>query len=186
MNIEQSTVVAIKLTNIERLDPVTIYLEEFSKDAGRIVIHCWGKAWASFWPAMGGRGIAQFFVDCNNAYLAKNLDSETKSEIFDYEAFNKLLLKGVNEKLSSDLDEDDRYYFDGALSGLNHDSIPDDQKEGEFWCWNNAELLGHIFGGEWWEDIPKMANPDYTYLCRIIDVVREGLVEHLKTVEVEA
>lgn len=180
MKVEQSTAVKLVLTGLERLDPVTVYLEEFSKDAGRIVIHCWGKAWASFWPAMGGRGIAQFFVDCDNAYLAKNLNHETKAEIHDYEALYPLLMEEINKKLSCPLDEDEQYYFEQARDYLNRNGeIPHDLKEGEFWCWDNGELLSYVFGSEWWNEIPKMTNPEYVYLCRIIDAVRNGLAQML-------
>ncbi|CCO46661.1 conserved hypothetical protein [Vibrio nigripulchritudo SOn1] len=181
MEVNVSTAVKLTLTNLERLDPITVYLEEFSPKEGRIVIHCWGKAWAAFWPAMGDRGIAQFFIDCDNPYLAKNLDSELKAEIHDYEALHTLLLNKVTKKLSSDdLSEDEQQYFASVKSALNRvkDSFHDD-REGEFWCHENSEYLYELVGDCWWDEIPKKPNHEYEYLCRIIDVVRSGLKDYV-------
>lgn len=178
-----ATAVKLTLTNLKNLDPVTIYLEEFSQKQGRIVIHCWGKAWAAFWPAMGNRGIAQFFVDSDNPYLAKNLDCDLECDVYDYEALYVLLMRKVAERLSdSGLGEDDLHYFKSVNRALNDDegSFFDD-REGELWCHDNTEYLCCLIGDEWWDDIPKKPNSEYQYLCRIIDVVREGLKEYIKS-----
>ena len=37
-----------------------------------------------------------------------------------------------------------------------------------------------IFGDEWYDCLPTKPNPNYQYLCRILDVVREALKEVLK------
>ncbi len=182
MEVNVATAVKLTLTNLKNLDPVTVYLEEFSPKQGRIVIHCWGKAWAAFWPAMGSRGIAQFFVDSDNPYLAKNLDSDLKRDVYDYESLYVLLMRKVVGKLSDrGLSEDDRYYFESVRRALNNDqdSFSDD-REGELWCYDNSEYLCCLIGDEWWDEIPKKPNHDYQYLCRIIDVVREGLKEYIK------
>lgn len=183
MEVNVGTSVKITLTNLDKLDPVTVFLEEFSSRQGRIVIHCWGKAWAVFWPAMGDRGIARFFVDSDNPYLVKNLDSELKQEINDYEALHLLLVKKVIEKLSGDdLSEDDVYYFESVKSALNNDKATFcDDREAEFWCHENTEYLYSLLGDEWWDHIPKKSNHEYQYLCRIIDVVRDGLKEYIKS-----
>lgn len=183
MNFDVSTAVKLTLTNLNKLDPVTVYLEEFSSKQGRIVIHCWGKAWAAFWPAMGERGIAQFFVDCDNAYLVKNLDSELKSEVYDYEALPKLLLRKLANKLDSNvLDEDEQHYLESFKEVLirDKDSLYD-AREGELWCHDNSEYLCTLLGDYWWDELPKKPNSDYEYLCRIIDVVREGLMKYITT-----
>lgn len=37
------------------------------------------------------------------------------------------------------------------------------------------ERLAEIIGCDWYSDLPQMANHKYTYLCRIIRAVQEGL-----------
>lgn len=44
MDISVSTAVKLTLTNLDKLDTVTVYLEEMSPRQGRIVIHCWGQS----------------------------------------------------------------------------------------------------------------------------------------------
>lgn len=45
--------------------------------------------------------------------------------------------------------------------------------QGDLQYWEHTEIM---FGEEWWHvDLPTRPNPEYVYLCRIIDAVREGL-----------
>ncbi|MGS3186518.1 hypothetical protein ACB288_22830, partial [Aeromonas taiwanensis] len=55
-------------------------------------------------------------------------------------------------------------------------------------CWIEHSLacfkfrfLNRPLGDEWWYDLPMVDNPDYTYLCRIIQAVRDGLREYTKS-----
>ncbi|TLS65138.1 hypothetical protein [Photobacterium damselae] len=177
MDIEQSQVTKLVLSNLERLDPITVFLEDLAPRKGKITIECFGKSWSSYWGGMGERSIAEFFVSCDNHYLAKNLSS-IPSDIDDYEEFVNVLKKAVlKERRAGDLDQDKaRDYFDeieSAESNLNDD-------DGLAWCKMNYDLLLEILGEDWWYEIPKKANSDYKYLCNIIDVVREGLSQMTK------
>lgn len=73
MRIAQSTATRIELTEVPRLDPIRIYLEDYEPGRGRITISCYDAAWVGYWGAMGGRTIAQFFISCDAEYLAGNL-----------------------------------------------------------------------------------------------------------------
>ena len=145
MKIEQSTVTKLYLTDLDRLDPVTVYLEDFLPGQGKITIECFGESWSSYWPAMGGT-IAQFFVSCDEHYLAKNL-SRIDAEIYDLDAIRD----AANE---------------------NHiECVRDDP-------WNDLEFLTEMYGpdpADWHDSLPKMKNPGYEYLCRIIKTVQQGL-----------
>lgn len=46
---------------------------------------------------------------------------------------------------------------------------------------SNPGLMTAVVGDEWWYDLPMVDNPDYTYLCRIIQAVRDGLREYTKS-----
>ncbi len=87
MEITRSTVSSLTFTGLERLDPITVYMEEFSDSVARVLIHCGGDVYTASWSAMGGVGLMQFLVNCDDDYLAKNLCAETKPTISDYDAF---------------------------------------------------------------------------------------------------
>lgn len=146
MKLQISTVRKIKLTDIDSLDDISIFLEDFSLGAGQITIYCWGKAWTSFWGGMGDQTIAEFFCSCNEFYIAKNLSS-IDSQIYDIDA-----IREQAEENGIDCWRDDP--------------------------WNDYEFLDTMYGPdpvEWADRLPKMSNPDYLYLRRIILAVQEGL-----------
>ena len=73
MKIEAGTVTILHISEVPRLDPIRVTLDDIGPGQGRINIECYGKAWASYWGAMGKESIAQFVVTCDNHYLIKNL-----------------------------------------------------------------------------------------------------------------
>ncbi len=180
MKIEQSTVVRLKITDIERLDPITVFLEDFEPRKGKITIECYGQSWSSYWGGMGDSSIAEFFIDCNNHYLAKNL-SRIRSDVDDYEAFHDVIkLAIIKARRKKHLDRyKARELYDSAVDDIGY--FNDD--DGLSWCKSNSDYLYNVLGEDWWFDIPKKPNHEYQYLCRIIDAVRDGLVEYLKSVE---
>ena len=134
------------LTDIDRLDPITVFLEDYSHGAGQITIVCYGKAWTSYWGAMGDNTIDEFFCCCDEHYIAKNL-STIDSEEYDIDAIRE----------------------QAGQAGV--ECWRDDP-------WNDYEFMGAMYGPDtydWHDSLPKMPNPDYRYLCRIIKAVQEGL-----------
>lgn len=75
MEIVKSTVRRIEIFNLPRLDPIRVYLEDYDPGKGRITISCYDAAWVGYWGAMGGRTIAEFFIDGHAEYLAGNMGS---------------------------------------------------------------------------------------------------------------
>lgn len=73
MIVRHSMVKRLEITEVPRLDPIRIYLEDYDPGRGRITISCYDAAWVGYWGGMGGRSIAEFFVDCDAEYLAGNL-----------------------------------------------------------------------------------------------------------------
>lgn len=146
MKLESSTVRKIKLTDLDRLDPVSVFLEDFGPGAGQITIYCYGKAWTSYWGAMGSMTIAEFFCSCDEYYITKNLSS-ISSETYDIDT--------IQEE-----------------AGKRHIECWRDDP------WNDYEFMNQMYGPDmydWNDRLPKIANPDYRYLCRIILAVQEGL-----------
>ena len=163
MNIEHSNVKKIKISDVYGLDPISVYLEDFEPRKGKITISCWDKSWHSYWGAMGDRTIAEFFLSCDNGYLAKNLSS-ISSSVNDYDALAKKILDHYGE----DID----YFVREEINSMSDDVDWDAWLRGE-----GHEIMTDVFGEEWWYDIPTMTNPKYKYLCRIIDTVKDALRE---------
>ena len=73
MKVETSQVTKVVLKELDRLDPVTIVLENYEPGKGKIIIECYGKSWSSYWGGMSGDSVEVFFCRCDEHYLAKNL-----------------------------------------------------------------------------------------------------------------
>lgn len=165
MKIEHNNVRKIFITDIYKshnLDPVSIYLEDFELGKGKITISCYDKTWHSYWGGMSGRTISEFFLSCDNGYIAKNL-SRISPSIPDYEALYDKIIEYYGE-------EDIDYFVKDEMRQLQSC-----QDEGRDWVMNNSDIMEEVFGCDWFYDVPEMENPKYKYLCEIIDVVKEVL-----------
>lgn len=60
MKVTETKVQSIVITEVERLDPIRVMAENYEPGRGRITITCYGKAWTSFWPAMGATPYRRF------------------------------------------------------------------------------------------------------------------------------
>lgn len=166
MKIESSLVQKLRITELDRLDPVTVILEDLAPRQGKIIIECYGQSWSAYWGGMGDRSIAEFFCSCSDDYLAGCLDRGLRGCIADYDAFeDKIKAEVLKLRRSGDLDASDaRSYFDSA-----------EYIDGELSAHSHCEMLTIIFGDEWWYSIPDRPNPDYEYLCRIIKAVKDAI-----------
>ena len=73
MIVKQSMVTRLEITEVPRLDPIRVYLENYEPGKGRITISCYDAAWVGYWGGMGGRTVEKFFIDGDAEYLAGNL-----------------------------------------------------------------------------------------------------------------
>jgi hypothetical protein len=170
MKVEQEMIRKLVVTEVERLDPITIYLEDFGPCQGKITITCFNESWTARWGGMGNRTVAEFVKSCDNHYLAKNL-SDIPCEINDPEHLCKDMLKKIlSMRRAHDVNDGEaRKFYDQAClcKHIESDEIINEHQD----------LLAFCYGDEWWYSIPKKPNPDYEYLCRIITAVREALKE---------
>ncbi|NDI85095.1 hypothetical protein [Undibacterium crateris] len=168
VNVTTSTIKKLKITEVVRLDPIDVMLEDTEPGKGRIVICCYTKAWTASWGCMGERTIAQFFCSFDEHYLAKNLDTEISATIEDGDAIvpaakkeickmrrERDIRKNAARQLWESLDD---------IDGLTNVEL-----------WTHSSILAPIFGEDWWHSMPSRPNPDYEYLCKIIAAVQSGL-----------
>lgn len=167
MKIEKSIVQKLKMTGVYGLDPISVFLEDYEPGKGKITISCYDKSWHSYWGGMSGRSISDFFLSCDNYYITKNLSS-VSSEINDYESLGKKIRDFYKEKY--DIDDYETYEI-----LQNVESMGCDEMEWEGWIRNDPSVMCEVFGDEWWRSIPTKTNPEYKYLCRIIDAVKDAL-----------
>jgi len=164
MKITETMVKEIHISDVKNLDPITATLKNYGPGQGEINIRCFGKAWTAVWPAMGKENtIETFFIECDNDYLANKLAPGLERDSTDEDGIEKaarieILRRRRNDEISKEgarelIDELDAY----SITMGDH------------------VLLYKVYGDEWWYCLPKVPNPEYEYLCKIIDTVREGL-----------
>ncbi|MBJ6531584.1 hypothetical protein JGT31_23890, partial [Enterobacter hormaechei] len=83
MKVEKSDVLAFTISDVERLDPVRVMIENYEPGKGRITITCFGKAWTGAWLAMGGDTVQDFIKRVSNDYLIGCLAPRLESTIDD-------------------------------------------------------------------------------------------------------
>lgn len=200
MKIESSTVTKLLITDIERVDPVAVFLENFGYSTheledksqhisrqGKITIECYGESWSAYWGGMGDRFVAQFFTDCNVNYLSGCLKRGTslRETVFCGETLEAEVKKTIIEcrrrrgdyqlvECGSLDKEDARRLWDEAHRLLRDFSAP----EGLMHSSSASSLLTDLYGNEWHYDVERRCfkpNPKYQYLCRVIEAVQEAL-----------
>lgn len=72
MKVEQSKVTKLEITDVQKHDPIRVYLEDDNQGHGRLTITEWGEAWTAYWSAMSG-SLIDFIIRNNNGYLIGNL-----------------------------------------------------------------------------------------------------------------
>lgn len=172
MKIEETQVTRLKITEVERLDPVTVFLEDFEAGRGKITIECYGKSWSTFWGGMGTRTISEFFCSCDNHYISKNLSPETKCSVTDYDRIPDYLRKHIIYlRREADITKE-------AARALWDEVKYATIEENAINCGQQQELID-VLGNDWWEfTLPQQPNHEWEYLCRIIDAVKAGIKEH--------
>ena len=171
MKVTETKVLSIEITEVERLDPIRVMAENYEPGQGRITITCYGKAWTSAWFAMNGDSVQQFFIRVSNDYLIGNFAPQINSEIDDDNEANLEFVKAEICKLR----RDDELSRDDARKLWDECEYADDVRE--YVCsMGISEAPKGLFGDDpWYARWPTVPNPEYQYLERILDAVREAL-----------
>lgn len=99
MKVEKSDVLAFTISDVERLDPVRVMIENYEPGKGRITVTCFGKAWTGAWFAMGGDTVQEFIKRVSNDYLIGYFDPQLQSTTDDDNDANLEFVKGEIIKL---------------------------------------------------------------------------------------
>ena len=153
MKVEKIDVLSFVLTDLERLDPVRVMIENYEPGKGRVTITCYGKA-------------------CND-YLIGCLDPQLLSTVDDDNDANLLFVKSEIIKLRREREID----AEQARNMWDEAENADDVKE-SCCCFGVGNELLSLFGDDpWYAGWPTVPNPKYQYLERIVNAVRDGLKE---------
>ncbi|NNS63428.1 hypothetical protein [Escherichia coli] len=173
MKIEKMDVLSFTISEVERLDPVRVMIENYEPGKGRITITCFGKAWTGAWFAMGGDTVQEFIKRVSNGYLIGYFDPQLQSTVDDDNDANLAFVKGEIIKLrrAQEIDFDEaRKMWEEAESAENVKANCCDFLVG-------GKLL-ELFGDDpWYAGWPMVPNHEYKYLERIVSAVRDGLSE---------
>lgn len=173
MKVEKSDVLAFTISDVERLDPVRVMIENYEPGKGRITITCFGKAWTGAWFAMGGDTVQEFIKRVSNEYLIGYFDPQLQSTVDDDNDANLEFVKGeiIKIRRRQEIDADDAREMWEEAEGA------EDVKANCCDCRVGEKLLELLGDDPWYAKWPAVPNHNYQYLERIIDAVRGGIVE---------
>lgn len=170
MRVKHSMVNKLTITDVTGLDPITVYAEDFGPGQGKITITCFGEAWSHYWSHMGETTkLADFFCSCDEDYLAHKLKTGIDDEIDDddSELLEQLLKKEIiKDRLTTGIGKDRARELWKRVVALDPHDITE-----------KSDLCFEVLGDEWWYRTPKKPNPNYQYLCCIINAVKAALRE---------
>jgi len=109
MRVETTTITKKVLRNINRLDPVTMYLEDLAPGQGKLTIDCFGKVWTAFWGGMGNENIAKFINSADIDYLAGKLFNGEKY-VIDYDE--------ISRKIGNEVERETLVYYEDKVVNI--------------------------------------------------------------------
>nr|DAZ40056.1 MAG TPA: hypothetical protein [Caudoviricetes sp.] len=173
MKIEKTDLLAFTISEVERLDPVRVMIENYEPGKGRITITCYGKAWTGAWFAMGGDSVQEFIKRVSNEYLIGYFDPQLQSTVDDDNDENLIFVKSEILRLRRQLE----ISHEEARSMWYEAENADDVKASCCDYLVGEKLLGLFGDDSWYAGWPMVPNHKYQYLERIISAVRDGLNE---------
>jgi hypothetical protein len=183
MKIETSTIEKIRLTEVEKLDPIDVFWEATSPTSGKVTINCYGKSWTSFWPAVGEKGIKAFFKRSSNCYIIGYLDNKVDSTEPDWDAYKALLVQKARDASTKDFIRDSE--LEDVIFAIN--SVCDDslseKKQNDYDKLDPSSLLlneglSEDVINDFLDldiDVPTQVHHQFAYLSRIVDAVKASI-----------
>jgi hypothetical protein len=164
------TVVQVqKLTirEVEDLDPVNVFIEDYGPGRGKTTIECRGEAWSYYWNALGEHIMAQFLLTCDADYLVRKFAPQVRPRIIDDSL--EELERAAKARIIIDRRNKDLTHLEAELLWDQVKKMDDVGRQA------NHVVLSQVFGGEWYYSLPTKPNPDYLYPVRIIRAAWAGV-----------
>lgn len=168
MKIKTTTVTRLLLTELVNLDPVEVIADNIAEHKGKVTMTCYDQSWTAYWGSTGCDCVEEFFCGAGNDYLIG--------------CFTPMLYP-----VMPDPDSDGMFIKSKILEARRKSEISQSEAA-DLWTTVNMlrpdrNSITHgtpknlaLFLGEepWYLDWPTMRNPDYAYLSRICDAVKEA------------
>jgi len=185
MNIEKSTIEKLRITEVDGLDPIDVFIDITSTTSGKVTINCYGKSWTAFWPSVGEKGIKSFFKRSDNEYLIGYLDSSITRETVNWDAYSATLIERAKSLPSYVLENSDIEVDDviSAIEELDHEIV-----DIEYSQYHDEFTPDHFISDSLKEsgldkkvideliadkiNITFKDHHDYVYLSKIVDAVK--------------
>lgn len=167
----ESTVTKLLIKDVDGLDPITVYIENYALGQGKLTIVIYGESYSAHWNAMGNNTLEQFVLKSDNHYLSKNLASLAKLSEPDYDGFITHAKKELIEQ---------RKMWGGEKEGIRElwNKLNEvEPSEDYFHNALNHQRLHEVAGDDWWHLIPEVDSTLYKYLCKILDALKACLSE---------
>jgi hypothetical protein len=161
MNVKSTTVTKLTVTGIQDLDPVNVFVEEYSPTSGKITMECFGGAWSYYWGSIGNRSIMEFFCSCDNHYLSGKFAPQLETRVDDEGGLEKHAKAFV-------INERKEGYLTKEEARRKWDRTP-------YIEMHIYEDLHDIYGDDFWDATPKKPNHKWEYLCRVIDAAKAAV-----------
>lgn len=175
MIIEQSAITKLVIKDLEQLDPITVFAEDFGNNKqGKIIVECYGKTWSAYWPAMGA-SLMDFFISAGDDYILNCFSPHMKVEEPDYDELTNEIRRVIcNRRRQGCLMAHD------ARELYDIDSWAEYAPEHPYDVYSCPELVSRdAFDGLDLDDIdmPMIETADHAYLKRIITAVKAAFTE---------
>jgi hypothetical protein len=177
MKVEEKTITSITLTELERLDPITIMIDQKEPKKAEMTIKCYGKSWTYYWGGMGYDTLGEFYLSCDNDYLARCLRRSTGEQISETdwdEIPNKLIKEVLTHRRDWNIDKDQAREAYSYIKGYCFD-----EQSTLFFDHplTKESIWFKDYGSDWYLYLPTRLTHDYQYLLRIIEAVRQAFIQ---------
>jgi hypothetical protein len=103
MKVALSSTRTFLLTEIEALDPVTIFLQDYGR-SGHVTIECYGKAWTTYFGNYGEGTLQKFVAEASPDYLINRFQTSNLPRSFEKQekAYLSRIVKSVQQAFSQE------------------------------------------------------------------------------------
>ena len=98
MNVKSIVGTTLEISDYPGLDPVRVMIYDIGEGSGRVVIECFGQAWAGYWGAMG-TSLRDFFVAAPVDYLCQAMRASERNVKKSDRDYLTRIIRAVQEAL---------------------------------------------------------------------------------------
>lgn len=99
MRIEKIEATTFTIFDAPKLDPVTVVLQDMG-GRGRVVVECFGSAWAGYWGSIGKGTLKDFLIDCHPEYIAGKMEPSDRRLEESEQAYLLRIMQAVHSALT--------------------------------------------------------------------------------------